>query len=63
MQTIIATPVTVQLQTLKSPFLFALGTGVKTHFMNYTIRTDVAWGIDDGTFQSPLIMVALGRAF
>lgn len=62
-QTIIATPVTVQLQTLKSPFLFALGTGVKTHFMNYTIRADVAWGIDDGTFQSPLIMVALGRAF
>ena len=62
-QTIVATPVVVQLQTLKSPFLFALGTGVKTRFMNYTIRADVAWGIDDGTFQKPLILVALGRAF
>lgn len=62
-QMIIATPVTVQLQTLKSPFLFALGSGVKARLMNYTLRTDIAWGIDDGTFQKPLVTVAMGKAF
>ncbi|MBX7241667.1 MAG: hypothetical protein K1X92_07950 [Bacteroidia bacterium] len=63
LQTIYGNPVTVQLQTLKSPFLMGFGSGVKTQLLNYTARMDVAWGVDDNTIQSPVITLALGRAF
>lgn len=62
-QTIYGNPVTVQLQTLKSPFLMGFGSGVKTQLLNYTVRMDLAWGIDDNTLQNPVLTLALGRAF
>lgn len=62
-QTIFYGPVTMQLQTLKNPFLMGFGTGAKVRLLNYTVRSDLAWGIEDNTLQKPIFTIALGRAF
>ncbi|MDP5172008.1 MAG: hypothetical protein NWR72_17295 [Bacteroidia bacterium] len=55
--------VTVQLQTLKSPFLMGFGSGVRMNILSYSLRGDMAWGIDDQTLTSPMIMMSLGKNF
>ncbi len=62
-QVIYGNPVTVQLQTLKSPFVWGFGAGIKSQFLNYIMRMDLAWGIDDNTLQKPVLTLAMGRAF
>ncbi|MEO0471151.1 MAG: BamA/TamA family outer membrane protein [Bacteroidota bacterium] len=56
-------PITVRLQTLKSPFLIGFGTGLRTNILNYSLRVDIAWGVDDSRLQSPLLMTSVGRNF
>lgn len=63
LQVIYGTPVIVELQTLKSPFLVGFGTGIKTQVLNYTVRADMGWGVDDYTLQKPQVVIAVGRAF
>lgn len=58
-----SSPVTVLLQTLKSPFLISLGSGLRTMLVGYSIRMDIAWGIDDNTVQKPLFNASLGKNF
>lgn len=55
--------ITVKLQTLKSPFLIGFGTGLRTNILSYTLRTDFAWGLDDGTLQRPIMTISLGKNF
>lgn len=62
-QTIFYGPVTMQLQTLKNPFLIGFGTGAKVRLLNYTLRGDLAWGLEDNTLQKPIFTIAFGRAF
>ena len=53
----------IKLQTLKSPFLIGFGSGLKFNILRYSIRTDLAWGIDDSTLQRPILTLSLGRSF
>lgn len=62
-QTISNGPVLVVLQTLKSPFLMAFGTGIKANFLAHVVRMDVSMGIDDGTLQPIMMSFSLGRPF
>ncbi len=62
-QIIGSNPVIVQLRTLKSPFLFGFGSGIRTNLIGYSIRLDLAWGLDDNTLQAPIFSVSLGRNF
>lgn len=55
--------IAVKLQTLKSPFLIGFGTGLRTNILSYTLRTDFAWGLDDGTLQRPIMTISLGKNF
>ena len=55
--------ISVKLQTLKSPFLIGFGTGLRTNILSYSVRTDIAWGLDDGTLQRPILTVSLGKKF
>ena len=56
-------PVIVELQTLKSPFLFGAGVGFRTNFLGYSLRLDAAWGIDDNTVQLPMVSLSMGKLF
>ena len=56
-------PITVELQTLKSPFLFGFGTGFRVLMIGYSIRTDIGWGIDDNALNAPIFSVSIGRSF
>lgn len=56
-------PVTVRLQTLKSPFLVGFGTGLRANVIGYALRFDLAWGIDDGSLIAPMLMTSVGKNF
>jgi hypothetical protein len=56
-------PVTVKLQTLKSPFLVGFGTGLRATIIGYSLRFDLAWGVDDGTLRPPMLMTSVGKNF
>ncbi|RMG29096.1 MAG: hypothetical protein D6730_04490 [Bacteroidetes bacterium] len=56
-------PITVQLQTLKSPFLFGFGTGFRVFLMGYSLRVDAGWGIDDNSLRAPVISTTLSKRF
>ena len=56
-------PLLITVQTLKSPFIFAYGTGIRTMILGYHIRADAAWGIDDGTTKKPVFNLSLGYDF
>jgi hypothetical protein len=56
-------PLVVELQTLKSPFLIGFGSGVRTQFIGYSARVDIAWGVDDNTLQKPILSLSMGKSF
>ncbi|MEL7341798.1 MAG: hypothetical protein AAGM67_15055, partial [Bacteroidota bacterium] len=56
-------PITVKLQTLKSPFLLGFGTGLRANVIGYSMRFDLAWGLDDGTLRAPMLMTSVGKNF
>ncbi len=58
-----SSPVTVELKTLKSPFLFTVGSGVRANLIGYSIRIDMAWGIEDNNLQKPMLNVSFGKNF
>jgi hypothetical protein len=62
-RTITNGPVTVDLQTLKSPFIMGFGGGIHTEIWSYLLKIDVAWSVDDNTLQSPAVMISLGERF
>ncbi len=55
--------VTIRLQTLKSPFLMGIGTGLRMNILSYSLRGDLAWGIDDQTLTNPMLMISVGKNF
>ncbi len=56
-------PVTVELKTLKSPFIFTVGTGLRANLIGYSVRLDMAWGIEDNTLQKPMLHASFGKNF
>jgi len=62
-QIIGSAPVTVELKTLKSPFLFTVGTGLRANLIGYSVRLDMAWGIEDNTLQKPMLHASFGKNF
>lgn len=54
---------TIRLQTLKSPFLVGFGSGLRMNLLGYSLRTDLAWGVDDQQLTKPMIMMSVGKNF
>lgn len=55
--------VSVELQTLRSPFLMGFGSGFRMNLVGYSVRLDLAWGIEDNTLQAPMLVTSLGKTF
>lgn len=56
-------PVTITVQTLRSPFLVGFGSGLRTMMLGYDMRLDLGWGLDDGALQKPRLQLTLGKDF
>lgn len=56
-------PFLISLQTLKSPFLMSVGTGIRLTLLSYVTRFDLAWGIEDGQVLKPQFSISLGNNF
>jgi hypothetical protein len=56
-------PFSIRLQTLKSPFLVAFGSGVRMGMMGWSLRADLAWGVDDYTVQNPSLTLSMAKNF
>lgn len=62
-QFITAYPVSIELQTLKNPFIFGAGAGLRFNIFSYSVRFDCAVGIDDSSVQKPQFNLSLGKDF
>ncbi len=62
-KTIERPPLSITVQSLKSPFILSAGMGVKFHVIGYPIRLDVAFPIEDGTFTSTKFGLCLSYEF
>lgn len=47
----------------KNPYLIGYGTGVRTLFLGYYVKGDLAWGVEDKSVQKPIFHVTLGYDF
>jgi hypothetical protein len=56
-------PLTITVQTLKSPFLMGFGAGTRLQMFGYSMRFDLGWGVDDYTILSPRLHLSLGKNF
>lgn len=55
--------VTIKLQTLKSPFLIGMGSGLRIKLLSWSARFDLAWGLDDFVLQRPQLTTSLSKNF
>lgn len=62
-ETINSYPLSITVQTLKSPFLMGFGTGARLQVFGYSTRLDLAWGVDDYTILTPRLHLSLGKNF
>lgn len=62
-ETINSYPLTITVQTLKSPFLLGFGTGARMQMFGYSMRVDLAWGVEDYTLLSPKLHMSLAKDF
>lgn len=62
-ETINSYPLTITVQTLKSPFLLGFGTGARMQMFGYSMRVDLAWGVEDYTLLSPRLHMSLAKDF
>lgn len=56
-------PFEVTVQSLKSPFLQGVGTGLEAVLFGVHGRVDLAWGIEDGEVNAPILGLSLRRSF
>jgi hypothetical protein len=56
-------PLSITVQTLKSPFIMGFGAGARMQVFGYSTRVDLGWGIDDYTLQKPKLQISLGKNF
>lgn len=62
-ETIDSYPLTITVQTLKSPFLMGFGGGARMQIFGYSTRLDLAWGVEDFTILTPRLHLSLGKNF
>jgi Tol biopolymer transport system component len=62
-ETITSYPLTITVQTLKSPFLMGFGAGTRMQMFGYSMRFDLAWGLDDYTLLNPRLHMSLAKNF
>lgn len=56
-------PFAIKLQTLKSPFLVGFGSGARINILTWSMRADLAWGVDDYSVQRPSLTLSVGHNF
>lgn len=56
-------PLSITVQSLKSPFIASLGIGIKFHILSYPIRIDMAFPIEDHSFTSTKLGLCLNYEF
>lgn len=56
-------PVTVILKNNNNPLVAGYGFGLRSKLLGYFIRTDLAWGIDNGKVQKPMFYLSLSLDF
>lgn len=56
-------PLYIEVQTLRSPFVMGFGSGFRFTMFSYSMRCDLAWGVEDYTLQKPLLHLTLGKNF
>lgn len=56
-------PFSIKLQTLKSPFLIGFGSGLRLNLLGWSMRADLAWGVDDYAVQRPSLTLSMGHNF
>lgn len=56
-------PLNIRIQTLKSPFVMGFGGGLRLMTFGYSVRADLAWGVEDYTVLTPKLHLTLARNF
>jgi hypothetical protein len=56
-------PVTVTLKSEREPIVAGYGWGLRSRIWGYFVRTDWAWGIEDGEVQPRFFYLSLGLDF
>jgi hypothetical protein len=56
-------PITVTITTQKEPIVAGYGFGLRTRLLGYFIRTDWAWGVEDGIVQKGVFYLSLNLDF
>lgn len=56
-------PLNIKIQTLKSPFIMGFGGGLRMMVFGYSLRADLAWGVEDYTILDPKLHITLGKNF
>jgi hypothetical protein len=56
-------PFTALIDNFNSPWLSSYGTGVRTVFLGYYVKVDIAWPIEDFHVQTPKFYLTLGYDF
>jgi len=62
-ETLNAYPLSITVQTLKSPFVMGFGAGLRTMVLGYNIRADLGWGVEDYSLLRPRLHLSLGKNF
>ncbi|MEM7038343.1 MAG: BamA/TamA family outer membrane protein, partial [Bacteroidota bacterium] len=62
-QTIPSYPLSITVQTLKSPFIMGFGAGARTMLFGYSVRADLGWAVEDYTILTPRFHLSLGKNF
>lgn len=56
-------PFSATVTNFKNPYLIGYGAGVRTLFLGYFTKFDVAWGMEDRTVRPPAFYLTLGADF
>ena len=62
-QNLINTPVVVELESNRSPFVYGYGFGLHASIMGYFMRFDYAWGVDRHTILPPVFYLSFSQDF
>ncbi len=54
-------PITVSVQSLKSPFIQSFGTGFQFYVLGYNTRLDLSWTIEESTVSKPFVQISIGH--
>ena len=56
-------PFTAEVTNYISPWLYGYGGGLRTLFLGYYVKLDVAWGVLNYSVQTPKVYLTIGYDF